>query len=97
MPLGTVGSWKTTRSIGRECTAGDRRSRPVLTADRLTTPIRSPRRRGAARTIGGTHPDDASPTWGPPHREEAVARLQGGLHAGPPHLDPPDSLPNDRD
>ncbi len=34
------GSWKTTRSIGRECTTGDRRSRPVLTADRLTTPIR---------------------------------------------------------
>ncbi len=36
------GSWETTRSIGRECTAGDRRSRPVLTAERLTTPIRRP-------------------------------------------------------
>ncbi len=34
----TVGSWKTTRSIGRECTAGDRRSRPVLTAKRLDHP-----------------------------------------------------------
>jgi hypothetical protein len=44
------GSWKTTRSIGRECTAGDRRSRPVLTANRLTTPIRSPRLdKGACR------------------------------------------------
>src|SRR4051812_37899129 len=33
-----TGSWKTTRSIGRECTAGDRRSRPVLTAERLDHP-----------------------------------------------------------
>ena len=32
------GSWETTRSIGRECTAGDRRSRPVLTAKRLDHP-----------------------------------------------------------
>src|SRR5581483_875320 len=28
--------------MGRECTAGDRRSGPVPTADRLTTPIRWP-------------------------------------------------------
>ena len=42
MSTSSEGSWKTTRSIGRECTAGDRRSRPVLTAKRLTTPIRRP-------------------------------------------------------
>ena len=36
------GSWKTTRSMGWECTAGDRRSGPVPTADRLTTPTRRP-------------------------------------------------------
>jgi hypothetical protein len=32
------GSWKTTRSIGRECTVREDRSRPVLTAERLDHP-----------------------------------------------------------
>src|SRR5271165_1724453 len=35
-----IGSWKTTRSIGRACTAGDRLSRPVLTAKQLDHPDR---------------------------------------------------------
>ena len=38
MTTGHEGSWKTTRSIGRECKAGDRLSRPVLTAKTLDHP-----------------------------------------------------------
>ena len=34
-----IGSWKTTRSIGRKCTAGNCLSGPVLTAKRLTALI----------------------------------------------------------
>ncbi len=37
--LTNEGSWKTTRSIGRACTAGNCFSRPVLTAKRLTALI----------------------------------------------------------
>lgn len=44
-----IGSWKTTRSIGRECKAGDRLSRPVLTAERLDHPDPAP-----PREQGGT-------------------------------------------
>jgi hypothetical protein len=36
LPHKGEGSWKNTRSIGRTCKAGDRLSRPVLTAERLT-------------------------------------------------------------
>lgn len=42
--ISLIGSWKTTRSIGRECKAGDRLSRPVLTAERLDHPDQIPAR-----------------------------------------------------
>ena len=35
--------------MGWECTTGDRRSGPVPTADRLTTPTRFPQYRGEAK------------------------------------------------
>ena len=59
-----IGSWKTTRSIGRACTAGDRLSRPVLTAKQLDHPDRLSAARTsapAARAIRWPHrfdPDD---------------------------------------
>ena len=46
--ISRIGSWKTTRSIGRECKAGDRLSRPVLTAERLDHPDPAPPNRGGA-------------------------------------------------
>ena len=53
--ISCVGSWKTTRSIGRECKAGDRLSRPVLTAERLDHPDQAPpRQRGRADRGGPT-------------------------------------------
>lgn len=53
--ISRIGSWKTTRSIGRKCKAGDRLSRPVLTAERLDHPDQTPpRERGRANRGGPT-------------------------------------------
>ena len=51
-----VGSWKTTRSIGRKCKAGDRLSRPVLTAERLDHPDPTPSHERATIADGPSPP-----------------------------------------
>src|SRR5208337_2303704 len=59
-----IGSWMTTRSICRACTAGDRLSRPVLTAkqldhpDRLSATAKKAPARGAIRWPHRFDPND---------------------------------------
>ena len=54
--ISRIGSWKTTRSIGRECKAGDRLSRPVLTAERLDHPDPTPSHERATIADGPSPP-----------------------------------------